>query len=259
MTISSPTFLKRVEELSRASDLVWIIGLVSALGFTLIGAHGFAFSESGKLWAYASLILRAGLYLWSGDALRGRGGEVLSRLLRLGMVAGFAELLVDWALIHWVSRGRLVYLSGNDVVLLGSPIWMPLAWACVIVELGYLAMRLFGALRPRLPGPWAAVAASVITAVSAGLMVGFYEYFAYRASWWRYEPANAMIGDFCALYIPLGEVFMFLPVLPIVARGVSRDDRPAASAVESGALLACAIAAGYALAYAVLEAGRGAG
>ena len=24
-----------------------------------------------------------------------------------------------------------------------------------------------------------------------------------------------MIGDFCALYIPLGEAFMFLPILPI--------------------------------------------
>jgi hypothetical protein len=30
-------------------------------------------------------------------------------------------------------------------VLLASPIWMPIAWACVIVELGYPAVRLFGA------------------------------------------------------------------------------------------------------------------
>jgi hypothetical protein len=60
MTLSSPSFLKRIEELSRASDLVWIVGLVTGLAFTLIGAYGFAFSESGKFWAYSSLFIRAG-------------------------------------------------------------------------------------------------------------------------------------------------------------------------------------------------------
>jgi hypothetical protein len=65
-----------------------------------------------------------------------------------------------------------------------------------------------------------------------------------------------MLGDFCALYIPLGEFFMFLPVLPIVARAFSRDDHRAASTMESGALFGCAIGLGYALAYVILEAGR---
>ena len=49
----------------------------------------------------------------------------------------------------------------------------------------------------------------------AGVTVGFYEYFAYRANWWKYEPARVMLGDFCAVYIPVGEFFMFLPVLLI--------------------------------------------
>jgi hypothetical protein len=256
LTIFSPLFLKRLEELTKASDLVWITGMTVGLGFTLIGAYAFPFSESGKFWAYSSLFIRASLYLWSGDALRGRGGETLSRLFRLGMVAGILELLIDWALIHWVTNGRLVYLSGNDVVLLGSPVWMPLAWACVIVELSYPAVRLFGVLKSRIPNGIAAIIATLITAVSAALTVGLYEYFAYRASWWKYERANAMIGDHCALYIPLGEFFMFLPVLPIVARALSRDDRPTASAIESGVLFAFAIGIGYALAYMILEAGR---
>jgi hypothetical protein len=86
--------------------------------------------------------------------------------------------------------------------------------------------------------------------------VGFYEYFAYRANWWKYEKANVMIGDFCALYIPLGEFFMFLAVLPIAAAALSRDDRPTASVIEGGVRFAAAIAAGYALAYLLLEFGR---
>ena len=254
--LENPNFLRRLGELSAASDLIWLIAMSVGLGFTLIAAYLFPFSPSGKFWAYAGLFIRASLYLWSGEAWRGRGGETLSGLFKLGMVAGIFELLIDWWLIHWISNGRLVYLTETDVVLLGSPVWMPLAWACVIVELGYPAIRLFGILKGRIRTRTAALVASFIAASAAGLTVGLYEYFAYRASWWKYEKANVMIGDFCALYIPLGEFFMFLPVLPITARALSRDDRPVASAIAGGTQFAAAIAIGYALAYLLLEVGR---
>ncbi len=255
-TLENPAFLRRVRELSRSSDLVWLVAMSTGLGFTLIAAYGFAFSPSGKFWAYASLFIRASLYLWSGEALAGRGGEMLARLFKIGLVAGTFELLVDWWLIHWVTNGRLVYLTGNDVVLLGSPVWMPLAWACVIVELGYPAVRLFGIFRQRISTRTAAVIASLISASAAGVTVGLYEYFAYRANWWRYERANAMIGDFCALYIPLGEFFMFLPALFIMARACSCDQRPLATTIAAGVQFAAAIAIGYAAAYLLLEFGR---
>jgi hypothetical protein len=251
--LSRPVFLKRLKELSLSSDIAWFLGLSIGLIFTLIGAYGFAFSQSGKFWAYASLLIRAAIYLWANDSLKGRGGEMLGRLFQLGIVAGLFEILIDWALIQWLPTGKLVYLSGNDVVLLGSPIWMPLAWACVIVELGYPALRLFGLMKRKMGVIYAATSASLITAVSAGLTVGAYEFFAYRAGWWKYEKANAMIGDFCALYIPLGEFFMFLPVLWISAWSVSREERPMASAISGGACFAVCIAVGYAIAYVLLE------
>ena len=62
-----------------------------------------------------------------------------------------------------------------------------------------------------------------------------------------------MIGDFCALYIPVGEVFMFLTVLPIAAHALSHPDRRQKVVLESGALFAGAIAAGYFVAYVGLE------
>jgi hypothetical protein len=96
----------------------------------------------------------------------------------------------------------------------------------------------------------------VIVAIFAGIMIGFYEYFAFRAGWWKYGSANAMIGSFCALFIPVGEAFMFLAILPIAARTLSRDDRPIASSVAGGAAFSVAIWAGYALAYLLLEFGR---
>jgi hypothetical protein len=259
--LEDPRFLDRLGQLGAASDGLWAAALVIGLSFTLIAAYLFPYGESpsGKFWAYAGVLLRAGLYLGAKDGLRGRGGETLARLFALGVAAGLLELLVDWGLIHWVANGRLVYLSGNDVVLLGSPVWMPLAWACVITDQGYLALRLFGALRTRLGTRAAALAASALTGLGAGVTVGFYEYFAYRAGWWKYERANAMLGGFCALYVPLGELLMFLTILPIAARAVADEDRPLAAALLGGLRFALAIAAGYTLAYVFLEGGRGPG
>ena len=65
-----------------------------------------------------------------------------------------------------------------------------------------------------------------------------------------------MIGDFCALFIPLGEAFMFLTMLPIAARALAHDDRPVVSAIAGGAAFSVAIFGGYALAYLLLEFGR---
>jgi hypothetical protein len=227
--------------------------MATGLGLTLVAAYPFAHTPSGNFCAYAGLLIRAGLYLWAGDALRGRGGETLVTLFRVGIVAGLLELLVDWALIHWVPTGRLVYLTGNDVVLLGSPVWMPLAWACVIVELSYPAIRGYSVARKTLSQMTAVALVSLTVATMAGVTIGFYEYFAYRADWWKYEPARVMIGEFCAVYIPLGEFFMFLPVIPIMARALAQSERRTAAAIESGALFAVAIAAGYGLAYVLLE------
>jgi hypothetical protein len=55
-----------------------------------------------------------------------------------------------------------------------------------------------------------------------------------------------MIGRFCVLFFPVGEV----------ARAFSREDRPVASAIEGGATFAAAIFADYAGAYVLLELGR---
>jgi hypothetical protein len=249
----SPGFQRRLLQLSPASDRVWILAMSIGLGFTLLAAYPFAHTPSGNFWAYAGLLLRSGLYLWAGEALAERGGQVFYRLFLLGLVAGLLEILIDWALIHWVPTGRLVYLTGNDVVLLGSPIWMPLAWACVIVELGYPALRLYGILIRALRPARALGLASMLIGMAAGITVGFYEYFAFRADWWRYEPAHAMLGGFCAWYVPLGEVFMFLPVIPIVRRALEPERPSLATTLEAGAGFALSIAAGYALAYLLLE------
>jgi hypothetical protein len=252
----SAAFARHLGALSPSSDRIWMIGMATGLALTLVAAFAPLPPTGGTMCAYLGLLVRGALYLGAGEVLRTRGGAVLAGLFRLGIVAGLFELIVDWWLVNGVSNGRLEYLGARDVVLLASPVWMPLAWACVIVELGYPAVRLFGILRTRMGSQRAAVVASIIVAIGAGITVGFYEYFAYLAGWWRYAPAHAMIGSFCALFIPVGEAFMFLAILPIAARAFAHDDRPVVAAIAGGAAFSVAIAAGYALAYLLLEFGR---
>jgi hypothetical protein len=251
--LEDPEFLRRIGELSAKSDRLWLAALSVGLGFTLIAACVFDFSPTGKFLAYVGLSIRASLYFRAEVVLEGLGGEVLSDLFKLGLVAGIFEIFVDWGLIHWISNGRLVYLTGNDVVPLASPLWMPVAWACAIAELGYPAMRLFRWLKTSMNTNRAAVIASLLTGLAALVTVGTYEYLAYKANLWRYEKANVMLGDSYALYIPFGEFLMFLAILPIGARVLSMNHRRQAAFIEGGAAFALAIASGYALAYLLLE------
>ena len=253
--LENPAFQSALSRLSRASDAVWLLALTSGIVSTLFPAFFLPYPQFnvGRFFVYAGLLVRASLYVWAGDRLADRGGAVLRRLFLMGLVAGLFELLVDWWLVNGIVRGRLVYLSGPDVVLLSSPIWMPIAWACVIVELGYPLLRLFEWWQKKLSLRMAAALAALLCGVSAGMMVGFYEYFAYRAGWWMYQPARRMLGDFCTLYIPVGEAIMFPALLPIAANLLSEEKPTTAGAIAAGSQFAMMIAIGYGVAYVLLE------
>lgn len=251
--LENPEFLRRIGELSGKSDRIWLAAWSVGLGSTLIAAFLLDFSPTGKFVAYAGLSLRAILYFRAGAVLEGRGGEVLTDLFKLGLVAGLFEVFVDWGLIHWISNGRLIYGTGNDVLLLASPLWMPVAWACAIAEFGYAAVRLFRWFRASMSTRRAAAVASFVTGLAASVTVGSYESLAFKADLWRYENARVALGDACALYIPFGEFLMFLAILPIGARVLSMNHRRRAAFMEGGAAFALAMAAGYAVAYFLLE------
>ena len=234
-------------------------------------AH-FIHQSSGKFWAYVALLISTGLFIWAKEGLKGRGGEVIWRLFQIGLVAGMLEILVDWALIDFVTHGRLYYKSTktwdgtsiiNDVVLLGSPIWMPLAWACLITVLGYFSLRLYKLWKPKLGEHKAALLVCLLIGIQAGLSVGFNEWLAAGAKWWIYGPACYMFPPAswhevrCPTCIPLGEAFQFALLLPVAAAALTRDDtKPLEGALLGGGLFALVIAFGYSLAYLLLEFGR---
>lgn len=244
-----------VSRLNTRTDLCWLTGMTIGMGLTLVAARWFPYPQTrtGIFWAYAGVLLRVALYAAFADRFRHEGGELFQRLLALGWVAGALEILVDYALIHWLPTGQLVYTSGNDVVLLGSPVYMPLAWACVIVEFGYLVCRLYGLLARRIARRAAAVVASLVGGAVAGASIGGYEFFAYAAGWWRYQPARWMLGRCCALYIPLGEAFMFAAFLPLARRYLASPHGRIHAAIVYGAWFAAVIGISYLAAYALLE------
>ncbi|HEX6817520.1 MAG TPA: hypothetical protein VF120_04035 [Ktedonobacterales bacterium] len=136
---------------------------------------------------------------------------IIGRLLILGLTAGILELFTDAAgerVVH-----SLIYPSGEPM-LWTSPIYMPVAWTCVLTELGYFAWRIPQAF-PSLP--WRTLVA--LGALFGAITVPFYEEMAYHAGWWRYAVAPR-IGH-TPLYVLLFEGLVGA-LLPLAVRDLTR-------------------------------------
>ncbi len=138
-------------------------------------------------------------------AARSAWRPLLARLVTLGGVAGLLELATDAAGEHVVHS--LTYPPGAPL-LWASPVYMPLSWAIVLTQLGYLGWRLRGTFShlPRL-------GAVMLCGLAGAVTVPFYEEMAYYAGWWRYAPAPH-VGH-TPLYVLLfeGAVAALLPLL----------------------------------------------
>jgi hypothetical protein len=225
------------------SDSVWLAGNLIGLGLTLVAAFGFP--GRGLVFAYLAVALRLVLYALAAS----RGSQYFDQMLRLGLVAGLFEIFADYMLVRVLVAGRLVYVT-RDAVLLESPLYMPLAWACFIVEFGYVPVRLYSLLRR---APWGSWVASLVGGLVASFSLGVYEYLAYRAGWWRYEPARVMIASYCPAYVPLGEGLMFLAMLPLLTWLGAAEAALGRRAIVGGVAFATIILASYGVAYIVVE------
>ena len=223
-------------EIGPAADRAWLAGGLA--GLVLAGLAAMVFPRHGVAIAYLSVLLRVAWY-----ARVGEGTPLFGRLLRFGLVVGVFAILLDYVRAEALPHGRLVYLS-RDAVLLTSPPYVPLGWACAVVEAGYLPLRLYGSLRGPRSGVAAAAVASVLAAVLAGLGMGTIEVLAVRAGWWKYEATGAMLAPAVAAYAPLGEGLAFLALVPAVLRSMRGGILPWAIAFAAVALAAQLLAWG---------------
>ncbi|HEX5043355.1 MAG TPA: hypothetical protein VFV75_10645 [Candidatus Polarisedimenticolaceae bacterium] len=198
--------------LGPATDRVWAAGSLTGLFVALAAA--FLFPRHGVALAYLSVLLRLSWY-----AVRSEQAPALRRLLQFGLVAGLFALFNDYVRAQVLPEGRLVYLT-RDAVLLATPPYVPLGWACAVVEVGYLPLRLHAQLRGPRSGLGATAVASVLAAAMAGLGMGLIEVLAVRAGWWKYESTHAMLAPSVAAYAPLGEGLAFLALVPLFQRAL---------------------------------------
>lgn len=156
---------------------------------------------------------------------------LLARLFLLGLVAGVLELFTDAAGESFAHS--LIYPPAQPM-LWASPIYMPLSWAIVLTQLGYLGWRLAG-LTPRLP----LALAVLLTGLAGAAIVPFYEEMAYYAGWWHYAAAPHL--GHTPLYVPLFEGGIAAS-LPIVTRALLRlpVSRAALAGVLVGVWMPCA-------------------
>jgi uncharacterized protein DUF6989 len=178
----------------------------------------------------AATDLIAAVYLFA-LATRRAWRPLLARLFVLGLVAGALELFTDAAGESFAHS--LVYPPAQPM-LWASPIYMPLSWAIVLTQLGYLGWRLAG-LAPRLP---LALAVS-LTGLAGAAIVPFYEEMAYYAGWWHYAAAPHL--GHTPLYVLLFEGAVAAS-LPIVTRALPRLplSRAALAGMVVGVWMPCA-------------------
>ncbi len=128
--------------------------------------------------------------------------HLLQKLMLMGLVAGIAELPIDAFL---VDTGTLVYAS-DEPMIWRSPVYMPIAWMLVLVQMGYLSFIL---LR------WRGMAVAILGIFLVGASyIPLYEHLALKADWWYYQNTPMVIG--APYYIILAEGLLCMGIPPIM-------------------------------------------
>jgi hypothetical protein len=122
----------------------------------------------------------------------------LGKLIIFGLAAGITELLADAWL---VDQTKTLFYEHGEPLLVDSPIYMPVAWAVVLVQIGYI-------------GYWISQRKGLLTGTLAagvigGVIIPIYESCAKGAGWWYYNDVGHMFWN-APYYIILGEFILAL-------------------------------------------------
>jgi hypothetical protein len=195
------------------TDLWWLVLLFTGLLSAVLG--GIAFEGAGLFWVWFSVLFRGAIVL--GLTQQPWGG-IFGKLFWFGLVAGIFEIFADSLMVGWQGGAR-VYPGGG--VLLDSPLYMPLFWACLVTEFGYAIVRIYGLVARRLTGEMGLGVAMALGGLIASISTAALEFLAVRAGWWSYQAGKSILGDSCALYVVLAQLFNFFFFLPLFARYLS--------------------------------------
>jgi hypothetical protein len=148
-------------------------------------------------------ILLIGYIVSNRDAL-------LLRLLIMAVAAGIVEVAISDP--YFVGNHTLVYPQEGPFII-DSPLYMPLGWAYVLLQLGYVAWWVM-----QQKGDTVAI---VVSTLLGGTNIPMYEALARRANWWHYQDVPMIFG--APYYVILGEAFIGLALPFIVKRLATRS------------------------------------
>lgn len=183
-------------KVTRSKEVLFIVStMVLTIGITLLSAH---FD-----WGYRSaLLLAIGMYGAIATFAFRFGDRFLKKLLLFGILAGFTELIADAWLVHGIDS--LVY-PAQEPQIWASPIYMPFAWAVVLIQVGYLGwLYAQNHAMPKAMG---------ISFLIGMVFIPMFETCAKFADWWYYNPTPMILNT--PIYIIVGEGLITL-VLPLI-------------------------------------------
>jgi hypothetical protein len=181
--------------------------------FTMVCTLGFALLDAWLHLGYASAsVLAIGMYsIIAFHAYKWQDG-FLKKLLLFGLIAGVTELAAD----NWLVNGiNSLFYPAQQAHIWASPFYMPLAWAVILIQVGYLGGLL--GMRKSLP---VTVGISFIIGM---LFIPVFETCAKFAGWWYYESSTKIFDT--PWYIILGEG-LICAALPLIFHKIPRKSWP---------------------------------
>ncbi len=238
---------KLADGLGLETDLWWLAMMMAGLLATFLAA--FAYPGAAQFWVWFTVVLRLSMAV--GISQQPWGG-VFGQLLPFGLAVGAFSIFGDFLLVNWHERGQRVYPEGTGV-LLASPLYVPLFWACLVVEYGYAILRLWGLLEKKLGGETGTYVAMLLGGVLVALWTACTDFWAVKAGWWTYKPGVREIKESCALYVVIGQFLIFVPFLHLFGRFLACPGTRLYSAVRHGAIYGLVIFLGYIAGHALVE------
>ena len=210
-------FFRETDPLERARlRVVLLTVVVSVVSVSVFAGKSWSDGRTATLLSAINAALFAAHILWYRDA-------GMARLLLWGLCLGTVELIADALCVRFT--GTLDYSVAYSAYLAESPWWMPVAWALVGAQIGYLGARFVervGVLR-----------GAALSALIGAVNIPFYEEMAFHAHWWQYQFCRMLPGSHTPIYIVIAELVIGGSLAPL-ARIALRNPRPTV-AVAAGA------------------------
>jgi hypothetical protein len=177
---------------------------------------------------------------------------VFAKLIPFGLAAGVFAIFGDHMLVNWSERGQRVYPEHTGV-LLSSPLYIPLFWACLFVEFGYTIVRIYGMLSKAMSGDLPFYGAMLSGGLIAALWTACTDFWAVKAKWWSYQEGQVILGGACALYVVIATFFIFCAFLPAFLGYLNCAGTRLYASVRYGLIYGLVIFVAYVLAHLLVE------